>query len=288
MVRCNDQGSLSNPFAGRCSLLSVEPIEKRPFFHYKPGSKYLAVGFYGCSFNCDFCQNFKVSQTINGDRLYKTPQDLLDIAELKNAAGVAFTFNEPTVYYEYIMEVGDLGADVILKTNGFVNSHVLDDLATVVSAWNVDIKGDDIEYRRTCKGEISPVLAAIEKLTAKQTHLEISYLVLPRMVSDTKFHVRIRDWLVSLNPDIPVHILYFYPFHRMLEPCYPPEALIPIIDLFKEKMPYIYVSNAFHSQLVGYRNTNCISCNRPLIERVQGVRVVANECCGKKIESFQV
>jgi pyruvate formate lyase activating enzyme len=278
---------LINPFEGRCSLLSVEPIEKRPFFHYKPGSKYLAVGFYGCSFSCDFCQNFKVSQTINGRGLQKEPMDLVELADKKDTAGVAFTFNEPTIYYEYLMKVGNAGADVILKTNGFVNDHVVADLLTVVSAWNVDIKGDEVEYKRTCKGDIKPVLATIEKL-AGRTHLEISYLISPRMVADMAFHTRIRDWLADLDAEIPVHLLYFYPFHRMLEFGYQPEALDPIIGLFKEKMPYTYVSNAFHSQLVGYRNTVCRTCDRVLIERQRGVRVIANECCGKKLNLTQV
>ena len=282
LVRCNDHGSLTNPFEGRCSLLSVEPVEKRPFFHYKPGSKYLAVGFYGCPLFCSHCQNFKVSQSVDGDSIYKTPSDLVNLAKKKETAGIAFTFNEPAVYYEYIIEVGELGADVIIKTSGFVNLPIVDKLVETVSAWNVDIKGDEFEYSRTCKGSLKPVLNTIERL-AGRTHLEISYLISPRMVADMAFHARIRDWLTSLDAEIPVHLLHFYPFHKVSGPGYQPEALEPVIGLFKEKMPYTYVSNAFGSQIVGYRNTVCGECGRVLIERLRGVRVVTTKCCGKEV-----
>lgn len=281
MVRCNTEGSLSNPFEGRCSLLSVEPIEKRPFFHYRPGTKYLAVGFYGCSFRCQFCQNFKVSQTTNGESLYKSPEELVALANHK-AQGVAFTFNEPTIYHEYVHRVRELGADVVLKTNGFVNGSIVDELSAV-SAWNVDIKGDDQEYERTCGGKLKPVMETIEHLSGK-SHLEISYLVLPRMVSDMAFHERMRDFLAGLNPDIPVHILYFYPFHKMTDSAYQPYALFPIIKLFQKRLRYIYVSNAFHSELVEYRHTYCDQCKGLLIERLRGVRVHKSSCCGRTIK----
>ncbi len=283
LVVRNDNGKIHNPSSGFCSLISVEPIEKRPFFHYRPGSKYLAVGFYGCSFSCNFCQNFKVSQTTDGKSLYKSPSDLDALADSKGADGIAFTFNEPTIYHEYIQSVGDTGANIVLKTSGFVNLPIVDELIPIVSAWNVDIKGDEAEYERTCGGTLQPVLDTIEKL-AGQTHLEISYLVLPRQVNDMVFHVRMRNWLASLSPDIPVHLLYFYPFHRMTEPSYRPEALVPIIELFRERLRYTYVSNAFNSELRAYRDTTCDICDRVLIARQRGIEVIADECCGKKLK----
>lgn len=239
------------------------------------------MGFYGCSFKCDFCQNFKVSQTTEGPKLYKSPEELVLLSRQK-AEGVAFTFNEPTLYHEYIRSVCDLGVDVVVKTNGFVSPWVLDSLSRV-SAWNVDIKGDEAEYERTCSGELKPVLNSISAL-AGRSHLEISYLVLPRMLSDMSFHRRIRDFLADINPAIPVHILFFYPFHRMVEHAYDADALIPVIGLFKERMKYIYVSNAFHSQLVDFRNTYCHECGNLLVERLRGVRVVRTECCGGMLD----
>lgn len=226
------------------------------------------------------CQNFKVSQTTDGPGLFKSPSDLVVLARQK-AEGIAFTFNEPTLYHEYIRLVCDLGADVVIKTNGFVNECVLDELSGV-SAWNVDIKGDEAEYKRTCVGTLKPVLANITRL-AQKSHLEISYLILPRMLSDMAFHRYIRDFLADLNPSIPIHLLYFYPFHKMLEAHYPPESLLPIISLFKERMRYTYVSNAFHSQLIDHRHTYCPNCDTRLVERLKGVRILRTHCCGEKL-----
>jgi pyruvate formate lyase activating enzyme len=228
------------------------------------------------------CQNFKVSQTTEGPNLYKSPQELMSLAEQK-ASGIAFTFNEPTLYYEYIREVSG-GVDVVMKTNGFVNTAILDELSGV-SAWNVDIKGDDDEYQRICHGRLDPVLDSIAYLS-NRSHLEISYLVLPRMIANMGFHRRIRDFLADINPAIPVHILYFYPFHKMIEHAYAPKDLVPIISLFKERLQYTYVSNAFHSELIGYRHTYCSSCNDMLVERLRGVRVLKSECCGE-VRFFQ-
>lgn len=280
-VRQRQSDKIINPFEGRCSLISVEPIEKRPFFHYRPGKRYLAVGFYGCSFSCGFCQNFKVSQTIDGRYRYKSPDEIVELSQSKLAEGVAFTFNEPTLYYEYIRSVCELGVDVVVKTNGFVNKWVTDELSAV-SAWNVDIKGDDLEYDRTCSGKLQPVLEIIPHL-AESAHVEVSYLVLPRMLNDKSFHLRVRDFLSEINPDMPVHLLYFYPFHKMLEDRYDPTALLSVMRIFKERMNYIYVSNTFDSRLIMHRNTFCSKCNDLLIERVRSVHVSKTKCCGHEL-----
>lgn len=277
------------------SLLAVEPIEKRPFFHFYPGSRWLSVGLYGCSFSCDFCQNYKISQVGGGVHKLLSPKRLWEMAIEKQTSGVVFTYNEPTIHYEYLDAVGEylftsvpLSPNIMtlaIKTNGFVNLPILREMVTYIDAFNVDIKGDDAEYEATCGGRLAPVKAAIEYLVESGQHLEISYLVLPRLVDDMSYHQEMRDWLSSLNPSLPIHILYCFPFYRMAE-SYPLEKLISILLFFREKLPYSYISNSFDTKVVGYRDTVCRSCGMVLVDRQNGTTIHKTLCCGENLKGF--
>lgn len=272
---------------GECSVVALEPIEKRPLFHYDMGGKYLSVGFYGCSFRCDFCQNYTVSQTTKGKKKRLSPKELIDLAKKKKANGIAFTYNEPTVYYEYIMDVAttDVDMPIVIKTNGFANQWVIKDLARVTKAWNVDIKGDDEEYDKVCGGSLKPVLDTIAELYNLDQHLEISYLVTPRLLRDDAFQDRLLSWLTEI-PAVPLHFLYFYPFHRMTEQSYGVHELLPLIDKFKEIMHYVYVSNAYNSAVSKYRNTNCPTCGKLMVDRYRKTKIYSEVCCGHFIKGL--
>lgn len=248
LVRKNINGHIELTHYGRVSLIAVEPIEKRPLYHFFPGSKFLSVGFYGCSFSCSFCQNFKASQKIGDGPIY-SPEKLIDLALKREVKGIAFTYNEPTVHYEYLMDVGGLarqnGLAVAVKSNGFVNKPYLDDLKMVVDAWNIDLKGDDEAYKEVCGGSVAPVLQTIESL-AGDSHLEISYLVVPSMLESWDFHTRTADWIANLSVDIPVHLLYCYPVYKMREH-YRKDELVPIVEIFRERLNHVYISNTFDS-----------------------------------------
>jgi len=224
------------------------------------------------------CQNFTVSQTVKKRSSYQSTEDLVQLSESKGTAGISFTYNEPTIYYEYVRDVSR-HCKVVLKTNGFVNAHILDQLDQV-AAWNVDIKGDEAEYDRVCGGSLGPVMSTIEHL-AHRSHLEVSYLVLPRMVKDINYHLKMSAWLSSLSPDIPVHLLYFYPVHRMEDEFYEQDCLLPIYDLFCDKMNYVYISNVYGP--VARRNTVCPDCGRILVERNPKPIVYHDFCCGRKV-----
>jgi len=254
LVRQNVDGEIINQYYGQCASLVVDTLEKRPFFHFCPGEKFLSGGFLGCSLTCNFCQSHKISQSTSAKTTYKTPQELIDLAREKEVSGLCFTFNEPTVHYEYIREVCSLKGNlkICLKSNGFTTPEVIEEL-NGVDAWNIDIKGDNFEYMRVCGGELAPVLDAIKTIYDAGKHLEISYLILPRMLSDTTYHWRIREWLCALSPDIPLHLLYFYPFHEMTEEKYDKEDIIPIWELMAEKMENVYISNIFSLDFLKYR-----------------------------------
>lgn len=270
---------------GKCSILAVEPIEKRPFFHFDMGGKYLAVGFYGCSMACAFCQNYTVSQTVDGKSKTMMPEDLVSLAKSKDTNGIAFTFNEPTIYYEYVMDVATFDPlfPIIMKTNGFVNENILFDLSYVVSAFNIDIKGDEQEYQSICGASLKPVINTVEFLWSMQKHIEISYLVTPRLINDMSYHNDMLSWLSDI-PEVPIHFLYFYPFHRMAGESYGVQDLIPLIEMFKTKMNHVYVSNLFDDRVLKYRDTFCPECNSLMVSRNRSVEIIKRSCCSFSLE----
>lgn len=278
LVVKNSNGNIHNPFDGIISSLNIDSIEKRPLFHYQPGMKFLSVSSYGCSFSCDFCFNFSVSQkTDDGKKL--SVLDLVNIHKQKQTKGICFTFNEPSLSYKYIKDLSQLEQNIVLKTNGFFNQHIADILLKSTKAWNIDIKGDDAEYQRICKGFLQPVLDIIE-YSYNKIHLEISYLVLPRIVDDYNFHEYIRNFVYALNPNMPFHLLYYYPFHNMTESCYPMCNLIKLKEFFREKLNYVYISNTTQKKV---KNTYCPSCNDLLIEREGVVKINKLICCNTSV-----
>ncbi len=279
LVRKNIGKSIRLTQYGHCSVLSVEPIEKRPFFHFDPGKKYLAVGFRGCSFTCGFCQNYTLSQTSNGRVKVLTPLELVVLAKDKSTDGIAFTFNEPTVHLEYLLDVGAISSlPIVVKTNGFVNVDALRRLTSVVDAFNVDIKGDEHEYQTVCGGHLQPVIETINELYRLGKHLEISYLVTPRLLRDDLYHNRMLGWLEKM-PEVPIHLLFFYPFHKMVD-SYKIDELVPLVKIFKDRMKYVYLSNHYGSSVLSYRNTFCPDCGSLMIDRVRGVNISKVWCCG--------
>jgi pyruvate formate lyase activating enzyme len=265
-------------------LLATEPIEKRPLFHFLPGEDFLAVGLLGCSLACKFCQTFEISQSVQSETTHRSPRELIDLALSKQVSGIAFTFNEPTIHYEYIMEVANgvknTDLKIVIKSNGFINKHILDDLDMATDAWNIDLKGDHIAYESICSGSIQPVLATVESLIGKGSHLEISYLVLPEQIDNMQHHTLMRDWLSNLSTSIPIHLIYFYPFYQKQEGRYNPGQLLVIRDLFAQKLDYVYISNIFNSEIKYYRDTRCSVCDNVLISRQSGARIQQLDCCG--------
>ena len=246
------------------------------------------MGFFGCSFVCDFCLNFTVSQQIGKSQFY-SPKDLVELARDRNAHGIAFTYNEPTIYHNYIEEVGheigrrNLPLKLVIKTNGFVRPYVIRDLCLYADAINVDLKGDDKDYQEVCGGWLDPVLTCIDWILGMDVHLEISYLVLPSKIDDIAFNIYFRNWLADIDPLIPLHLLYFYPFYRMNVPSYKPSQLLALAKMFKKKLEYVYISNHYSDGLSDYRDTVCWECGKRLITRQKSIDVHTLECCGSSL-----
>jgi pyruvate formate lyase activating enzyme len=240
--------------------------------------------------SCAFCQNHRVSQQATGKSVYYSPSELVALALERNVSGIAFTYNEPTLYHEYIEEVGheihrsesSSHLKLVIKTSGFARPWVMRNLCLYADAINIDIKGNNEDYKKTCGGWLDPVLESIELIVRMKVHLEISYLVLPDKVRDEQFNIYFRNWLADIDPEIPVHLLYFYPFHKMVIPSYKPSELLSLRNMMLDKMHNVYVSNHFGNDTSKARDTHCRTCGNGVIVRQKG-SVSFSHCCGTKL-----
>lgn len=281
-------------FYGKCSTVVVDAIEKRPFFHITPGEKYLSVGLYGCNLSCDFCLNYDISQEFNIENAkYYSPEDLVKICKEKQAKGIIFSYSEPTIHSEYLIDVATVpnnGLIFGLKTNGFASPEVFQKLLQLYSFFNVDIKGDNEFYMNHCQNGLDKiennVLDIIKNnvslLVQNNKWVEISYLVNPINILDTEFHTNIAKWLSELNNDIPVHLLNFYPYYRMKQE-YNRIKLLPVYEIFKSVLNNVYISNVFDEEFMKFRNSYCSVCGSEMVNRGNSIVVNKLECCGKKL-----
>lgn len=282
-VYFNDAGKLVNRFQNKISTLAIEPIEKRPFFHFCAGTKFLSIGTMGCQLSCDFCQNSRVSQELVANCKDLTPQMIVSLAELKGANGIAFTYNEPTIHPEYILEVAKQSPlPVAVKTNGYSTAEWMSRLCEHVDAWNVDIKGNDATYLRM-EAKVWRIWRNMTRILAAGRHLEVSYLVTPEMVDRWDFHkllsTAINKFEKFYHRPVPIHLLYCYPVYRQTE-SYPPERLLEIAAIFQKRVQHVYISNHHGTPFVKFRNTVCPQCHEVLVERGKEVVVKKQECCG--------
>jgi pyruvate formate lyase activating enzyme len=288
-VVANVGGTIGHTIGWQFSSVGFSPIERRPLFHFTPGEPYLAVGFFGCSFGCYFCQNHHISQELKGERtecdllelLVNGRSNLLCYDGPRPLAGVSFTYNEPTLYFTEIASFGgitrELGYKVVVKTNGFVHRNALKSLSQSVDAYNVDIKGGSHDYLEA-GGRKETVLRAIDAMLELGHHVEVSYFVHPRNLKNRALHKQTAKWLAKRNWHIPVHILYAYPCHRLAE-SYPQNDLISVYNLFREELGFVYISNVYTEAFAPYRNTHCPACGKLLISRQGRVEILATSCC---------
>jgi len=279
---------------GQVSSLNIDPIEKKPLYHYHPGEEIVSVGSLGCNLSCDHCQNHTISQTKIGDRdtVYMEPQKLLDVCRSKGIRNLAFTYNEPTIWYEYIMDVLKGHDDIhgILVTNGYVNIPVLKELCTVVRGMNIDIKGfSEGFYRDVCHGSLAPILEATEYAFSRGVHIELTYLIIPGKNDDPVDLRRFCEWVTTeLGSSVPVHFSRFHPDYLLMDlPDTPLETLALARDIaYEEGLEYVYIGNApVHID----SHTYCPSCGEMIIQRkgycTEILQIEGKECqiCGKEL-----
>ena len=248
-VRRNLHGVLYTEVYGEFTSMHVDPIEKKPFYHFFPGAWILSVGTRGCNFRCSFCQNWEISQqqpTTHNILVH----ELVEMAGSRGSIGVAYTYNEPLIWHEFVFDCAKAaraqGLKNVLVTNGFVNPQPLKDLLPYIDAMNIDLKSfRDRFYRDLCGGRLQPVLDTI-KTAAASTHVELTTLVIPGKNDSPGELEYIARWVArEVSPATPKHLL-------------------KARDIFREHLQYVYLGN-LHTDDGGY--TRCPGCGAVVIER---------------------
>ncbi len=268
-INYNHGGELVNITYNHPSTINLDPIEKKPLYHFLPNSTSLSLGTVGCNFRCPFCQNHSISQTTNVDKsIFYTPRDIVDLALSRGAKSISYTYNEPTIWYQYAKDIGVLAKEAGLKnifvSSGYESHEVLADMHSWLDGINVDLKSFDEEYyKKVLKTALHGVLDSLVELAKSPIHLEITTLLIPQITLE-QIEQMAEFIALNLGLDIPWHFSAFFPNYKMLddEPTLP-EMLLKAVEIARSYgIRYIYLGN------VRYPNeTRCYSCDNLLIDR---------------------
>jgi len=274
-VRTNAQGTLLSDNYGKVCSLHLDPIEKKPLYHYHPGRNILSVGTVGCNLHCRFCQNWEISQSSVKDYPYLTeyiPELIVQMAsDEEGNLGLAYTYNEPTVWYEFMHDIAVQAAEKGLKnvmvTNGFINPDPLRDLMPVIHAFSVDLKAfTETFYRRLTSSSLAPVLESLKTIRQSGRHLEITNLLIPDQNDDEKDFRRMLEWIrTELGSETVLHISRFFPTYKLIHNSTPESLLLSFYDIASEYLDHVYLGNI---QSDRGRDTFCPQCGQKLISRI--------------------
>jgi pyruvate formate lyase activating enzyme len=284
-VRANREGRLYTLNYGEVSSLADDPIEKKPLYHFYPGRSILSVGTVGCSFRCRFCQNHGISQNPDHPTEYISPDKLVGLALQEGSLGIAYTYNEPFVWYEYVLDCCGLARERGLKnvfvTNGHLNPEPLAELLPLADAFNVDLKSFRPGfYRSLVGGELEPVKRTIREIASRPgITLEVTTLVIPGHNDSEDEMDELAGWLASLRPDIPYHLSAYFPRYRLHAPPTPAAILERLRETAGRHLQYVYVGN-----VPGPSETLCPECGALLISR-RGYHVTRGRLAYGKCES---
>jgi pyruvate formate lyase activating enzyme len=273
-IRANRGGRLYSLGYAAPAAVHVDPIEKKPLYHFLPGTAVLSLGTAGCSLGCSFCQNWDLSKArldeVASQRL--PPEDVVALALRHGCPSIAFTYNEPTIWGEYVLDVCAAakphGLGMVMVTNGYVTPEAFHDLYDHIDAANVDLKAICPDfYRRHALARLEPVLDTLRRLRSEtRVWIEITNLVIPTLNDDPGELRRLSEWVLGhLGPDVPVHFSAFHPDHKRRDlPPTPPATLHAARRIAREVgLDYVYEGNVVGS---GTR-TFCPGCDRLLIRR---------------------
>jgi pyruvate formate lyase activating enzyme len=273
-VRENTDGTLYSLVYGKLIARGVDPIEKKPLFHFSPGSRTYSVAAVGCNFRCLNCQNYDISQMPKPQRpvLGKevSPEEIVEAAKLHRCESVAYTYTEPTIFFEYAYETAMLASDEGVKnifvTNGYITKEALKTMAPYLDAANIDLKSfrDDF-YRKTCGAHVRPVLNAIRLYNEMDVWIEITTLIIPSLNDSEENFRKIAEFIKSIDDGIPWHISRFYPAFELSDlPPTPTETITKAKKIGLE----VGLKHIYRGNIIGQEeNTYCHSCGKLLIER---------------------
>ncbi len=270
-INYNVKGELVNKTYSHPSAVHIDPIEKKPLYHFLPSSSSLSIGTVGCNFRCPFCQNYSISQTSSVDEsVIYTPKDIVNIAKEHKTESISYTYNEPTIWYPYAKDIGILAQEMGIKnvfvSSGFESHEVLQDMHSWLDAANIDLKSFSHDYyKKVLKTDLDGVLESLVEFAKSDIWLEITTLIIPE-VNDSEDEIhKMAEFISSkLGIDIPWHFSAFHPTYKMLDtPRTPLESLMRAKEIAKSYgIKYVYLGNIQNDS-----STYCDKCGAKLIDR---------------------
>mgnify|MGYP000026192579 CR=1 FL=1 len=281
-ARKNIDGTLYTLNYGKVTSYAYDPIEKKPLYHFYPGSYIFSIGSFGCNLACEFCQNWEIvyEQSLVID---VSDEEIITLAKSNDSIGIAFTYNEPSIWYEYVLDISkktkELGLKNVLVTNGYINQEPLEEILPYIDAMNIDLKSfNDFYYRHYCKGTLEPVLRTIE-IAAKKTHVEITTLLVGSENSSSEEIENLAKRIAEINKSIPLHFSRYFPAYKMKIPPTKLEILVEAQKIARKYLDYVYIGNVWGID----NNTYCPKCHEKLVDRTLRKKVmsVENGKCSK-------
>jgi pyruvate formate lyase activating enzyme len=273
-ARDNNNGILETLNYGIFSAVNFDPIEKKPLYHFYPGSEILSFGAFGCNFHCPCCQNYEISQT---DPVTFPRRMQFSIPEIMKMAkshvgniGIAFTYNEPTVWFEQMIDIAkeskSIGLKNVVVSNGFINSGPLKELLKYTDAFNIDIKMfDEVKHKKFTGGDLRPVLDNLIQICSSKKHLEITSLVVPGFNDSISEFNDFIGWVYNnLGKNTPLHISRYFPKYKMTEKATSQELILEMAKIASQMLNFVYVGNISGSD---YQNTKCPKCTKIIAVR---------------------
>jgi pyruvate formate lyase activating enzyme len=264
-VRKNNGGKIELQTYGLISGYSLDPVEKKPLYHFFPGHNILSVGSYGCNMRCDFCQNYHISQNIP-DRLecQISPENLAHAAKTSERnIGLAFTYNEPIIWFEYMRDVAfrvkEAGLYTVMVSNGFVNPDPLMEIISFIDGFNIDLKAFNGKFYRNLTGaDIEPVKDGLKQIAGSGRHLEITTLVIPGQNDDEKEMAKETEWIAdNLGKNIPLHLSRYFPVFKRKDQATSQDTIERLAQIASQNLDHVYIGNSFSK---AGQNTSCPEC----------------------------
>ncbi|MDR3212050.1 MAG: AmmeMemoRadiSam system radical SAM enzyme [Planctomycetota bacterium] len=267
-ARENRDGTLFSLTYGKLTAVALDPVEKKPLYHFFPGRPILSVGGWGCNLKCVFCQNSSISQGVAPTREVSV-EELAQASRENGSIGVAYTYNEPLVAFEYILDAARAvrlaGGKNVLVTNAYVNPEPLAELLPLIDAMNIDVKAFNEDfYHRLCRASLAPVLDTVREVLGK-THVELTLLLIPGENDAVPELEDMADWIAeNCGRDIPTHITAYFPSYQSQRSATTAAHLVHARDIFRSRLDYVYAGNI---RIPGGGDTSCRKCGETLIRR---------------------
>ncbi len=297
-VRKNTDGTLYSLVYRKLISENADPIEKKPLFHFLPGTLSLSIATVGCNFKCLFCQNYSISQVGSEEEIHGqdiSPERVVEDAKNNDCKSISYTYTEPTIFFEYAYDAAKIAAGNGLKnvfvTNGYMSKESLDMISPYLDAANVDLKSfSDDFYRKQVGGKLKPVLENIRYMKKLGIWIEITTLVIPGLNDSKEELNEIAEFIQDTGNDIPWHLSAYYPQYKSKIPPTSAAKIEQAVEIGKEAgLKYVYGGNVYSNDL---ETTYCKNCGHPLIKRlsfsIAKNNVKNGKCpnCGKKVDGL--